>query len=612
MSEQQQQPPHPPTSHNDESHLAVPQAPSHVHLNPTSSMDRGLTFHVNPEQQAHEHQQQRGRPAFFTRKSHNSPKSNPGSRAASRTRPSRPNSRPNSRPGSRPVSWLIHGNSEYTSMYDHYGGSRSRRNSFVGDDCFSAAEKGAGGRFSRKSSYVGGSSSAASVEKRTQELSRPGGLLSQHPSHSTTLIHEDSGSIAGPDDEPPRGNVSALKASFLLGKAFVGTGVLFLPRAFMNGGILFSCLMLAAVAFICCVAFLMLIKVRLVIRENFQDMGLVLYGKYMRLAVLLAVALSQIGFVCAYLIFVSQNLFAVVQTFTKCQFHGIAEKYYILIPLVVLIPLVLIRRMAILSLPSMLANVFIIFGIVYLWYYSINELAHHGAGPDVALFNRDNFALFIGTAVFSFEGIGLIIPITESMAEPEKFPRVLAVTITIVAMIFGSVGALCYAAFGSQIQTIVLLNLPVKAGITITVEILYSLAIILSVPLMLSPASRILEFGIFGDKSGGEYFKVKMLKNVLRMVLICLCALLSFAIGGSNLDKFVSFVGSVACMPLCFIFPALFHYKACAKTTKDKVLDIALGLFGVVVMIFTLYITIRSWVVTSTPEVPLDRCSAFN
>jgi amino acid permease len=63
------------------------------------------------------------------------------------------------------------------------------------------------------------------------------------------------------------------------------------------------------------------------------------------------------------------------------------------------------------------------------------------------------------------------------MVEPEKFPRVLAVTMAIVALIFGSVGALCYSSFGSEIQTIVLLNFPVRDGMTI-----------LSVPLMLSPA----------------------------------------------------------------------------------------------------------------------------
>ncbi|KAK3805561.1 MAG: transmembrane amino acid transporter protein-domain-containing protein [Benniella sp.] len=355
----------------------------------------------------------------------------------------------------------------------------------------------------------------------------------------------------------------------------------------------------------------MLVKVRLVIRESFQDIGLILFGKYMRLAVLVSVALSQIGFCCAYLIFISQNIDAVVQTFTRCTFHGIQERYYILITLVILIPLVLIRRMSILSLPSMVANLFIIFGIVYLWYFSIHSLADNGVGPNIALFNKDDFALFIGTAVFSFEGIGLVVPITESMAEPEKFPRVLALTITVVALIFMSVGALCYSAFGSNVQTIVILNLPIKDGWTVTVELLYSLAMILSIPLMLSPASKILEHGIFGTQSGGQSAKIKMQKNMLRTVLICVCAVVSFVVGGPNLDKFVSFVGSVACMPLCFIFPAMFHYKTCAKTLKAKVLDIILGVIGIIAMIFTLYITIRSWVVAAAPDADIDRCAAF-
>ncbi|KAG0300951.1 neutral amino acid transporter [Dissophora globulifera] len=605
MSEHQ----HAHRSQND-SHLAIPDLPSQIQLSPSSSLDRSLTFDLSQDQLQLQHQcseqqqhQQRGRPSFFYRKSGNS---RPGSRATTRSRQSRNSSRSNS----RPASWLINAHSEYTSLYDNFGGSRSTRDSLVAEDDIAAAEKGVYDRFSRHSSRISDAESSHCDAHREQTAASAYHNATNSSSHAN--INEDGSSTSSDESgSTGPGTVSSLKAGFLLGKAFVGTGILFLPRAFKNGGLLFSCLMLTVVAIICFVAFLLLVKVRLVIRENFQDMGLALYGKYMRLTVLLAVALSQIGFVCAYLIFISQNIHAVVQTFTECKFYGIQEKYYILLPLVLLIPLVLIRRMAVLSIPSMFANLFIIFGIVYLWYYSINSLVHHGAGPDIGLFNKDDFALFIGTAVFSFEGIGLIIPITESMAEPEKFPRVLAITMTIVTIIFSSVGVLCYSAFGINIQTIVLLNLPIKDGMTITVEILYSCAIILSVPLMLSPASRIVEHGIFGDKSGGDYLKVKMQKNALRTVLICCCALLSFAIGGPNLDKFVSFVGCVACTPLCFIFPAMFHYRACAKTMRVKVLDILLGIFGATVMIYTIYITIRSWVAPGTIEIPLDRCSAF-
>ncbi|KAF9436626.1 neutral amino acid transporter [Entomortierella beljakovae] len=534
-------------------------------------MERSPTFNIEPAHYLD--QPQPGRQSNFNPKNTKS-----GSRATSRSR--------QSGQGSRPVSWLKSANSDYTSIYDNYGGTRSRRNSNVDENANSVAEKGMQTKISSKPSISSDGESERDREKHNARTTRPG-IGPQPLSRTGTFISEDCRAV-GPNDEQRKGNVSALKACLLLGKAFVGTGVLFLPKAFMNG-----------------------VQVRFIVKETFQDMGLVLYGKYMRLAVLLSVALSQVGFVCAYMIFISQNINAIVETFSKCKFHGITEKYYILIPLVVLIPLVLIRRMAILSLPSMFANVFIIFGITYLWYYSINNLVHNGFGPEIVLFNRNDFALFIGTAVFSFEGIGLIIPITESMAEPEKFPRVLAITITIVSMIFCSVGALCYSSFGNKIQTIVLLNLPVDEGMTITVEIIYTCAIILSVPLMLSPASRIMENSIFGDKSGGQYPKTKIQKNMLRIGLICTCAFVSFSIGGLNLDKFVSFVGSVACIPLCFIFPALFHYKACAKTVKEKLLDILLGIFGVIVMVFTMYITIRSWVAVDNTEVHFNRCASF-
>jgi len=44
------------------------------------------------------------------------------------------------------------------------------------------------------------------------------------------------------------------------------------------------------------------------------------------------------------------------------------------------------------------------------------------------------------TAVFSFEGVGLVIPITEAMKEPERFPAVLSAVMVFVALLFGGAG----------------------------------------------------------------------------------------------------------------------------------------------------------------------------
>lgn len=53
-----------------------------------------------------------------------------------------------------------------------------------------------------------------------------------------------------------------------------------------------------------------------------------------------------------------------------------------------------------------------------------------------------------------------IIPITESMREPHKFPRALSGVMVAVSILFAGAGAMGYMSYGSKIQTVVLVNLP--------------------------------------------------------------------------------------------------------------------------------------------------------
>ena len=46
-------------------------------------------------------------------------------------------------------------------------------------------------------------------------------------------------------------------------------------------------------------------------------------------------------------------------------------------------------------------------------------------------------------------------------------------------------------------------------------------------------------------------------------------------------------------IPLCYIYPAMLHYKACARTRLAKAKDIALGVFGLAAAIFTTVQTIK-------------------
>ncbi|KAI0696288.1 transmembrane amino acid transporter protein-domain-containing protein [Cerioporus squamosus] len=403
----------------------------------------------------------------------------------------------------------------------------------------------------------------------------------------------------------PHGDATVTDAVLMLLKAFVGTGILFLGKAFLNGGILFSAAVLSFIALVSLYSFLLLVKTKFVVPGSFGDIGGTLYGPWMRYAILTSITVSQLGFVSAYIIFVSENLQSFVLAITNCaKLLGI--QYFILLQMIIFLPLALVRNLTKLSTTALVADAFILAGLIYIFGSEASIMARNGPAH-VELFNAKDWPLLIGTAVFSFEGIGLVIPITDAMKEPRKFPAVLTGVMLFLMVLFGGGGAMSYLTFGADVQTVVIVNLDTTSKLTQTVQFLYSLAILLSVPLQLFPAVRIMENGLF-ERSGKQNVVVKWQKNVFRFCTVAFCAGLSY-FGAADLDKFVSFVGSFACVPLCYVYPAMLHYKACARTRRQKAIDIALMIFGTIAATYTTIQTIKLMVEPAPAEPPtLGQC----
>ncbi|KAI9297867.1 hypothetical protein K502DRAFT_312334 [Neoconidiobolus thromboides FSU 785] len=414
------------------------------------------------------------------------------------------------------------------------------------------------------------------------------------------------------------GTASSQKCFFLLMKSFVGTGVLFLPRSFYNGGMMFSTITLLVVAYLALYCMLLLVECHHLIGGSFGDIGKKLYGRYARYAVMVSIILSQLGFCCAYTIFVAKNLKQLITTVSNCEID-LPESAYIFGQLIVYIPMAMVRKIKYFSMAALIADVFILAGLGYIYYFDINKILTEGIAP-IQNFNSDSFALMIGTAIFTFEGIGLVLPIAESSKEPRKFPMVLSWTVAISAFIFTSVAMLCYATFGDKVDAVVLLNLPRENRMVQGVQLLYSLAITFSVPLQLFPALRILESGLFSRSSGKTTPLVKWQKNLFRTGLAIFFAVVAF-LGSASLDNFVSLIGAFACVPLCFIYPAFFHYQAISQADPariaaspvpisagpfQKIKDLMLAAFGIIMMFYVTYITITTW---SSPETPVNLCA---
>ncbi|EGP88774.1 unnamed protein product [Zymoseptoria tritici ST99CH_1A5] len=393
------------------------------------------------------------------------------------------------------------------------------------------------------------------------------------------------------------GDAGTTKTFFTLLKAFVGTGIMFLPKAFRNGGVLFSSITLITVSIVTVLCFRLLLACRAKYGGGgYGELGDAIFGKKVRGLILASITLSQLGFVCAGLIFTAENLLSFLNAvIPKGQDQPFGVEALIAVQFVLLIPLALIRNIGKLGPAALLADVFILIGLIYIWYYDISSLASYGKAPSVVLFNPDAFTLTIGSAIFTFEGIGLILPIQSSMKQPEKFSYLLYLVMFIITIIFTSVGALCYATFGDETKIQVISNFPQDSKLVNAVQFLYSMAVLVGEPVQLFPAVRIIEQAIFGDRASGKKSKsIKWKKNGLRSAMMLLCGVIAI-LGASDLDKFVSLIGAFACVPLVYIYPATLHLKGVAESRLDKIYDCLLIALGVGTMAYTTTLTLKQW-----------------
>lgn len=393
-----------------------------------------------------------------------------------------------------------------------------------------------------------------------------------------------------------QGDAGTVKSFFTLLKAFIGTGIMFLPKAFKNGGILFSSITLIMVAVISCLCFHLLLQCRKRYGGGYGELGAAIGGPRLRAVILGSITISQIGFVCAGIIFVAENLFSFLDAVTSDHTTPLGTKALIGLQLIVLLPLALIRNITKLGSSAFLADVFIFFGLIYIWYYDIATLSASGMHRTVELFNSKDFTLTVGSAIFTFEGIGLILPIQSSMAQPEKFSRLLYIVMIIITIIFTSIGVLCYATFGSETSVEIISNFPQSSKLVNAVQFLYSIAVLVGTPVQLFPAVRIIENKIFGERvSGKRSSGTKWKKNGFRAAITIFCGVVSI-LGASDLDKFVALIGSFACVPLVYIYPALLHYKGIAESRWARVGDGMLMGVGFAAMVYTTVITVSRWI----------------
>ncbi|KAH9514000.1 ADP/ATP carrier protein [Bulinus truncatus] len=430
--------------------------------------------------------------------------------------------------------------------------------------------------------------------------------------------------------------------------AFIGSGILGLPYAFKEAGIIEGAILMILLAVVSVRAMLLLIECKYNIIAKYEsednqvgmkedglfayfsgeekqdllkeegdlftrikdfkpfvgedlsygDVGFEAFGAFGRLLVDLVIVLSQIGFSCAYLIFICRNMSHFIPS--------VEMGYWLLILLPPLSLLTLFRNLNSLAVTSFLAQCSSLLAFSIVIWFDFHHAAKVSIHPkEMSLENLPYFAVI---AIYCYEGAGLVLPLESSLAKEVRpqFSKYFISTLMAVTFLYISFGICGYLSFGSETNQIITLNLPNDGSFNfaVVVKSCICFALFLTYPVMMFPVMKILEHYFILDSMRSVWKG-----NVMRGLVVLLTGVVVIMI--PNFADLMAVVGASCCTLLVFIMPAMFHMKLCKGLLSRKkiALDWFIICIGITGTIFGLWDAIRrstvADIILETPGAPV-------
>ncbi|XP_017370517.1 proton-coupled amino acid transporter 3 [Cebus imitator] len=425
----------------------------------------------------------------------------------------------------------------------------------------------------------------------------------------------ESGSSTASENVHPAGEagLSMMQTLIHLLKCNIGTGLLGLPLAIKNAGLLVGPVSLLAIGILTvhCMVILLNCAHHLSQRlhKTFVNYGeatmysletcpntwLRTHAVWGRYTVSFLLIITQLGFCSVYFMFMADNLQQMVEeahvTSNICQPRKILVltpildiRVYMLTILPFLILLVFIQNLKVLSIFSTLANITTLGSMALIFEYIMQGIPYPSDLPLMA--NWNTFLLFFGTAIFTFEGVGMVLPLKNQMKHPQQFSFVLYLGMSIVIILYICLGTLGYMKFGSDTQASITLNLP-NCWLYQSVKLMYSIGIFFTYALQFHvPAEIIIPFAISQVSESWALF----VDLSVRSALVCLTCVSAILI--PRLDLVISLIGSVSSSALALIIPPLLEIVILYSEDMSYVTiakDIMISILGLLGCIFGTY-----------------------
>ncbi|CAG9090984.1 unnamed protein product [Plutella xylostella] len=158
------------------------------------------------------------------------------------------------------------------------------------------------------------------------------------------------------------------------------------------------------------------------------------------------------------------------------------------------------------------------------------------------------------TVIFAMEGIGVVMPVENTMKKPQHFlgcPSVLVVSMTIIAFLYSTLGLFGYFRFGDVLRGSITLNLPMDDWPAICAKVFISLSIFLTYPLQFFVVIDI--FNKYTEPHISERYK-NTTQIISRSVGVCICVGIGIAL--PMLEQIINFVGAFFYSILGLLIPS--------------------------------------------------------
>lgn len=415
-------------------------------------------------------------------------------------------------------------------------------------------------------------------------------------------------------------------------KGNIGTGLLGLPLALRNAGILLGpvCLVLMGVVCVHCMHILVNCSHQLserlkksplsysetvaVAMETSSSHWLKKGANFGRLLVNFFLVSTQLGFCSVYFVFLAENIKQVVEghyinssspssSEAVLAFYsnssegsggpvvstpaGLDQRVYMLLLLPFLILLTFIRELSNMAPLCAAANIAMAASLTLIYTYILSDVGDPRQLPYVSTWNK--FPFFFGTAIFAFEGIGVVLPVENQMREPKRFPCALDVSMGIVVVLYVTLATFGYLCFGDDIKGSITLNLPHDSWSNLLVKVLYSFGVFVTFAVQFFVAAEIVVPAVCERVSERWRRHTDICTRALLTCITCAVAVLV-----PRLDLAISLVGAVSSSALALIFPPLVELIACSTRPSALLFlkDISIALIGFLGFLTGTYVTV--------------------